>query len=132
MLENIELIGTGFAVVMTVLAALWAACALVGSFFIRADKAAAAAKAAAVPAAAPAPALASGAVTSGVPPHHLAAIAAAVAHTLGTGYRVTRVAAPAHAIREWPLEGRFETFTANRVRTDWGPTQVVPAGQHNQ
>ncbi|SFC79422.1 OadG family transporter subunit [Tropicimonas isoalkanivorans] len=131
MLENLELIGTGFAVVMTVLAAIWGACALIGAFFVRAERAALSVKAVATPVTA-APAAAAGTDASGVPPHHLAAIAAAVAHTLGAGYRVTRVSAPAHEIGDWPLEGRFETFTANRVRTDWGPTRVAQASPHTK
>jgi glutaconyl-CoA/methylmalonyl-CoA decarboxylase subunit delta len=114
MIENLELIGTGFAVVMLVLAALWGACALVGSFFTRAETAAVAAAGTA-----PAPE----AAAPGVPPHHLAAMAAAVAHTLGAGVRVRRVQAPPHKVTDWPLEGRFETFTAHRIRTDWGPTR---------
>ncbi len=131
MLEAIVIIGTGFAVVMSVLASIWGACALIGAVFVRAERAAVAAKAVATPAPAAAPAAAQP-DASGVPPHHLAAIAAAVAHTLGAGYRVTRVSAPAHEIGDWPLEGRFETFTANRVRTDWGPTRVAQAGPHTK
>ncbi|SNT19712.1 OadG family transporter subunit [Tropicimonas sediminicola] len=130
MIDNLELIGTGFAVVMMVLAAIWGACALVGSFFIRADKArekaaadAAAKAAAATPAAPAAP------VAEGVPQHHLAAIAAAVAHTLGAGYRVTHVAAPAHLVSNWPLEGRIETFSSRRIRKDWGPTRPTLGGE---
>ncbi|WP_116131659.1 OadG family transporter subunit [Tropicimonas sp. IMCC34043] len=128
MLDNLELIGTGFAVVMLVLASIWGACALVGSVFIRiADRAAAAAAAAAAqPVASPA---AASTAAAGVPAHHLAAIAAAVAHTLGAGYRVTRVAAPGHKVSEWPLEGRIQTFTGHRIRTDWGPTRPTLGGE---
>lgn len=115
MLENLEMIGTGFAVVMAALALLWGACALVGYFFIKAEKAAAAAPVAQKPQ----PARASAA--PGVPPHHLVAIAAAVADTLGAGYRITRVAAPGHKVNEWPLEGRITAFSSHRVRTGWGP-----------
>ncbi|TDX32567.1 OadG family transporter subunit [Rhodovulum visakhapatnamense] len=111
MLENLSLIGTGFAVVLLVLASLWGACALIGRAFIRA------ARKAERPVVAPRPP-----VAPGVPPHHLAAIAAAVAETLGPGHRITRVAAPAHRVDGWPLEGRIETFAAHRIRTGWGPT----------
>ena len=127
MLENLELIGTGFAVVMTVLAMIWGACALMGSVFIRAASAKARAEAAAV-ASAPVPA-AQPSAPAGIPPQHLAAIAAAVAHTLGAGYRVTRVDAPAHKVNDWPLEGRIENFTAHRVRTNWGPTRPTLGGR---
>lgn len=119
MLDNLELIGTGFTVVILVLAALWAMSALVGRAFIRAG-------AAAKPAAAATPAPV---VAPGVPPHHLVAIAAAVAETLGAGVRITRVAAPAHKVEGWPIEGRIETFTAHRIRTDWGPTRPTLGGE---
>ena len=121
MLDNLELIGTGFAVVLMVLALIWGATASVGYFFTRVPKAEPAAKAPNVPAAA--------AVSSGIPPHHLAAIAAAVAHTLGGGYLVTRVAAPGHKVSEWPMEGRMETFSSRRTRTDWGPTRPTLGGK---
>jgi Na+-transporting methylmalonyl-CoA/oxaloacetate decarboxylase gamma subunit len=128
MLDNLELIGTGFAVVMAVLASIWAACALVGTLFARAERAQAARAAAQAPIPAPSSPVAAP-VTAGVPAHHLAAIAAAVATVLGEGYRVTRVAAPAHMISDWPLEGRIENFTAHRVRTNWGPTRPTLGGE---
>jgi len=118
MLDNLELIGTGFTVVILVLAALWGMSALVGRAFIRAGAAAKPAAAAPAPVVAP-----------GVPPHHLVAIAAAVAETLGAGVRITRVAAPAHKVEGWPIEGRIETFTAHRIRTDWGPTRPTLGGE---
>ena len=127
MLENLELIGTGFSVVMLVLAVIWGACALVGSVFTRAAAKAAAAASPSVPSAAAS--MPSAPIAPGVPPHHLVAIAAAVAHTLGAGYRVTRVAAPAHKVGDWPMEGRIETFTAHRIRTDWGPTRPTLGGE---
>ncbi|RAI28544.1 OadG family protein, partial [Rhodobium orientis] len=104
MLENLEMIGTGFSVVMLVLALIWAACALIGLFFTRGAKAEAAKPAQ--------PAVA--AATPGVPPHHLAAISAAVATTFGGGYRITRITAPAHKVGDWPLEGRIQTFNGHR------------------
>ncbi|MBL3584380.1 OadG family protein [Rhodovulum sulfidophilum] len=116
MLENLALIGTGFAVVILVLASLWGACALMGWGFTRTARK----TTAAVPETPVAP---------GVPPHHLAAIAAAVAETLGPGHRIRRVAAPAHLVDGWPLEGRIETFAAHRVRTGWGPTRPRPGAR---
>jgi len=121
MLDNLELIGTGFTVVMMVLASLWGMSALVGRAFTRA---AAPKPSAAALAPAPAPV-----VAPGVPPHHLVAIAAAVAETLGAGVRITRVAAPGHKVEGWPMEGRIETFTAHRIRTDWGPTRPTLGGE---
>ena len=123
MLENLELIVIGFAVVMMALASLWAACSIVGFFFTRAPKKAKEEQAPKVPARA---AVAS---RAGVPPHHLAAIAAAVVDTLGPGYRVTRVAAPAHKVSEWPMEGRIAAFTAHNIRADWGPLGPALSGE---
>lgn len=122
MLENLELIGTGFAVVMTVLAAISGACALIGRAFVTAE----AARAAKEAAKAPAPAPAAQVTAPGIPPHHLAVIAAAVAHSLGSGYRVTRVTAPAHAVPGWPMEGRMEIFSAHHTRTSWGAQGHAP------
>lgn len=113
MLANLQLIGTGFAVVLLVLLLIWAVCAALGMVFARAERAGAA-----VP-----PPLA-----PGVPPHHVAAITAAVAQTLGTGVRLTRITAPPHRVDGWPLEGRIETYAAHRIRTDWGPTRPTLGG----
>lgn len=116
MLGNLDLILTGFAVVMSVLAAIWALCEAMGRVFTGIEQRAAQP----VPApAAPPP------VPAGIPPHHLAAISAAVAETLGGGVRITRVEAPAHQVTDWPLEGRIEAFAAHHLRTDWGPTRPV-------
>lgn len=125
MLDNLELIGTGFAVVMLVLAALWGACVLVAIGF-RAGESRIAKPVAPV---APAPPPVAPPATTGIPPHHLAAITAAVAQVLGAGVRITRVAAPPHKVEGWPMEGRIETFTAHRVRTDWGPTRPSLGGE---
>ena len=122
MLESLELIGMGFSVVMSALIVLWASCAVVGFFFTRTARHK-------PQASKPAPARAAVAARAGVPPHHLAAIAAAVAHTLGAGYRVTRVAAPPHKVTAWPLEGRIEAFSAHRIRTNWGPTRPAMGGE---
>ena len=117
MLENLEMIGTGFGVVMLVLALIWAACALIGLFFTRGAKADAAG--AAKPAGAARPAASPAMPAPGVPPHHLVAISAAVASTLGGGYRITRIMTPAHKVGNWPLEGRIQTFNGHRTRADW-------------
>lgn len=120
MIDDLELIGTGFVAVLAVLALIWGACALVGAYFIRAAARVAPAPA---PMAAPQPVAA-----EGVPPHHLAAIAAAVATVMGPGYRVNRVLAPAHQTDNWPLEGRLATFiTGHATHTDWGKILPMPA-----
>ncbi|NDR56454.1 OadG family protein [Aliiruegeria sabulilitoris] len=123
MLEALGIIGTGFAVVMSVLASLWAACSLVGYFFTREKKEQKPTEAAPVP---PRAAVAS---RAGVPPHHLAAISAAVSEIFGPGYVVTRVAAPSHVVTDWPIEGRKDTFAGRRIRTAWGPTRLTLGGE---
>nr|WP_320143769.1 OadG family transporter subunit [uncultured Cohaesibacter sp.] len=127
MLENLEIIVTGFLVVMLALAILWAACSLVGSFFIRQEKNNSGTggkdHAPKVP---PRAAVAS---RAGVPPHHLAAIAAAVAATLGAGYKVTRVAAPPHKVSEWPLEGRISSFSGHNTRNGWASMMPLNSSQ---
>ncbi|TLP46210.1 hypothetical protein FDK21_11420 [Cohaesibacter sp. CAU 1516] len=131
--DAIGLILTGFSVVMVALASLWAACAAIGYCFtnaaIKAKAAAVFGGADAAAAAAPAPAApAAPAPTSGVPPHHLVAIAAAVASTLGGSYVVTNVAAPAHEVSAWPTEGRNSIYSSHVTRHGWGapiPTTVV-------
>jgi Na+-transporting methylmalonyl-CoA/oxaloacetate decarboxylase gamma subunit len=103
--DELILLGTGFGIVMSVLAALWGVCSIVGTMFIKgegAKKAKAAAAAPAVPAAAPAPQIA-----EGTPPAHVAAIAAAVASLSGR-YRIVRVVVPAHDARAWAAQGRYE------------------------
>jgi len=103
--EELLFIGSGFGIVMGVLAALWGVCALVGTAFKRADaaRAAAAAAPARVPASAPA-------IAEGIPPAHVAAIAAAVA-SLSGAWRIRRVEAPVHLSRAWAAQGRFELQT---------------------
>ncbi len=128
MLENLEIILTGFAVVMIALALLWGACAIVGYFFTRTPQGTSGTGSSHAPKVPPSAAVAS---RAGVPPHHLAAIAAAVAYTLGPGYIVTRVAAPPHKVSEWPLEGRIAAFSAHNTRNGWGPIVPTNSGQTN-
>ncbi|MGB0694645.1 MAG: OadG family transporter subunit [Rhodospirillaceae bacterium] len=121
MLENLELIGTGFAVVMAVLACLWGLTSAVGRIFKVVESARQKTVAAPAPPA-PAPAAPTPAETATVPAHHLVAISAAVAHMLGDGARITQIVAPAHQVADWPQEGRIQTFSGNRIRVVWGPT----------
>ncbi len=123
MLDNLGLIGTGFAVVMSVLAMIWGACTVIGLYFTRAPKPQKPTEASPVP---PRAAVAS---RAGVPPHHLAAISAAVADNIGPGNKVTRVAAPTHDVTDWPIEGRKDTFAGRRIRTAWGPTRLTLGGE---
>ncbi|MBK1676493.1 hypothetical protein CKO38_07375 [Rhodospirillum rubrum] len=66
---------------------------------------------------------------AGIPATHLAVIGAAVAALMDRPYRISRVIAPAHKIADWPQEGRIETFSAHRIRTNWGPTRPTLGGQ---
>lgn len=102
-MEQVVFIGLGFGIVMGVLTALWGVCALVGTAFKRIE----AAREAAVPApvSIPAPEIA-----EGIPPAHVAAIAAAVA-SLSGAWRIRRVEAPVHVSRAWAAQGRFELQT---------------------
>ena len=119
MAESISLILTGFGVVMLVLASLWAICATVGFVFVSQEKRKQAAANNTPPAAA-AGAAPSPTKSTGIPPHHMVAIAAAVAQTLGSGYAITRVAAPAHKVMQWPMEGRASIFASHITRHGWG------------
>ncbi len=102
---NVEIILTGFGVVMGALTVLWAITALVGQVMIRAGRAA--------PAPAPAPAR----TEPGIPAHHLVAIAAAVDAVLDRPHRIVAVEAPAHRVAGWARQGRiggFERDTGKR------------------
>jgi Na+-transporting methylmalonyl-CoA/oxaloacetate decarboxylase gamma subunit len=95
--EDLVFIATGFGIVMGVLASLWGVCAIVGRVFIRVETAKLATP---EPAPAPQP-------LEGIPPAHVAAIAAAVASLSGS-WRIARVDAPAHVSGAWAAQGRFE------------------------
>lgn len=123
--DELVFIGSGFGLVLTILALLWLVSALIGRFF-------AVAKAHKAPAAAPIAAPAAAPVAPGVPPQHLAAISAAVAMMTDGRGRVVSVRLPAHRAIAWAQEGRIEHFSSHRVRSDWanpGPPHVehVPA-----
>lgn len=130
--EELELVGLGFAVVLMVLIALWGVTAAVGQVFIRNARAEAAAKeraaqAAQVPQTRPAGTSGPGTTTaSGIPPHHLAAISAAVAALEGGRYRVVSVDIPPHAMPAWINEGRFEHMSSHGGRATAGWVQAGP------
>lgn len=110
-MDHVLFILAGFAVVLGTLAMLWGVMALIGLAFTSRPSAAAAASAPA--SAAPAD------PSAGVPPHHLAAIGAAVAAMTGGRGRVLRVAAPAHAASAWAQEGRMAHFASHRLPRSW-------------
>lgn len=124
-MESIELIATGFAIVLGVLAMLWAVTGLVAVVLNRPAKsptevpaiAAIAApagqagqigQAALAPGGVPAPHLA-------VPAPHLAIIAAAVATTFDTPHRIISVAGPYAHVSAWTQQGLFEHFASHRM-----------------
>ncbi|MCG8510274.1 MAG: OadG family protein [Rhodospirillales bacterium] len=96
-MAELEIMITGVAIVMGVLALLWALTALVGAFAAGAARARNAArnrKARKQPA------------QDGIPAHHLVAIAAAVSEVIAAPHRIVRVAAPAHRSHGWTGQAR--------------------------
>ena len=109
-MQHLTFILGGLTVVMSVLALLWGVMTLVGRAFVRRE---------AVAAPSPAPLPAAPAAPAGVPPHHLAAITAAVAAMTDGRGRVVRVTAAPHRSHEWAQHGRTELFASHRVRSPW-------------
>jgi len=102
-MEHLAFIGSGFAIVIAVLASLWGVCVLVGLGF-KDRKSNTAQKQEPF---------------EGVPPQHVAAISAVLAQVMDSPYRVVSVSAPAHRSLAWEEEGRFEQAAAHRVRWNW-------------
>ena len=98
-MDQLELIITGFGIVIGVLSGLWGACILVAQLFR--EKPAPSV----VPAAAPIPATAA---EEGVPPHHVAAV-------MSTPHRIINIDAPPLRADNWKVEGRFKIH-----RVHWG------------
>lgn len=114
-MQHIPFIVGGLGVVMGVLAMLWGATALVGRLFAAWRQTGGSGTAPALPRPA-----------AGVPPQHLAVIAAAVAAmTAGRG-RVVRVTALPHRSQGWSQHTRTEQAAGHRVRWDW----AVPGPPH--
>jgi len=112
-MSHLTFIFGGLAVVMGVLALLFGVMTLIGRAFVARGPAASPAPATA-PSPAPLPV-----APAGVPPHHLAAIAAAVAEITGGRGRVVRVTAPPHSAHAWAQHGRAELFASHRLRSTW-------------
>jgi len=96
LMQEIDVMAIGCAVVMAALALLWGLTALVGRL-VELGNRIGARRAAAHPAA----------VAVGVPPHHLAVIAAAVAAIIEAPHRIVRVRAPGHRSAAWAGSGRI-------------------------
>ncbi len=115
---SLELILTGFAIVIAVLTFLWFMCLFVG--FLHKDRQRPAPKVVDNPEPADEPVP--------MPSAHLAAIAAAISAVVPQRYRIVRVYAPGHKAYGWAEEGRFELTTSHRVRWDWAtPGPVSPS-----
>jgi Na+-transporting methylmalonyl-CoA/oxaloacetate decarboxylase gamma subunit len=117
--DELTFIGTGFGLVLSILALLWMISAVIGRVYTASHQPKTVPVAAA-PAAAAAP-------VAGIPPGHLAVISAAVAMMTDGRGRVVSVRLPAHQATAWAQEGRIEHFSSHRVRSDWaipGPPHV--------
>lgn len=126
MWEQISFILLGFGIVLGVLVVLWLANAAIGRLFVGRGAAPAAAAQAGPPVAAAQPA-----AFPGVPPRHVAAIAAAVSEMTGGRGRIVAVTVPPHVSLGWAAEGRHTQMASHRVRWDWavpGPPHVEHDG----
>ena len=106
-MAHLGLLLTGIAVVMSVLAALWGACVIMGLAFRERPRPGAAAPVEDEP------------PHEGIPAHHIAVISAAVAEMTPGAFRILNVRAPALIATAWAESNRFEQATARRVRWDW-------------
>jgi glutaconyl-CoA/methylmalonyl-CoA decarboxylase subunit delta len=94
---NVEIILTGFGVVMGVLALLWATTVVVGQVVVRAGR----------KPLEPAP---TSTASDDIPAHHLVAIAAAVHAVLDRPHRVVAIEAPPHRVTGWARASWFSPF----------------------
>ncbi len=106
-MEHLGLLLTGIAVVMTVLAALWGACVIMGLAFRERPAPGAAAPVEEEP------------PHEGIPAHHIAVISAAVAEMTPGAFRILNVRAPALIATAWAESNRFQQASSSRVRWDW-------------
>jgi len=120
--EQLVFIVQGFGLVVGVLALLWLISAVLGRVFTAAERRAAKPPPASSSAvgAAPAPP-----VSAGVPPAHVAAIAAAVAVATSGRGRVVRVVAPAHGASGWVGSGRSQHGHGHRIRAGWTQAKLA-------
>lgn len=112
-MEHLELILSGFSIVIGVLAMLWAVTFVI-AIITNAKPAPTAPAKTAVPSA-PAPVAAEGASTGGVPAAHLAVIAAAVAASFDTPHRLLSVSGARAHVSAWTQQGLFEHFASHRM-----------------
>lgn len=102
-LQDLEIVVTGCVIVMAVLALLWGLTVGIGGVAVLGKRLGGRRRAAGAGGALEAvPALGA----AGIPPHHLAAIAAAVEAVLGARHRLVGISAPAHRVAGWAASGR--------------------------
>jgi len=95
-LADLEIVATGCAVVVGALILLWWLTALIGRIVALSGGggSALATTGSGLP------------VASGIPPHHLVTIAAAIEATLGSDHQIVAISAPAHRVPAWASSGR--------------------------
>ncbi len=102
---------TGFFIVITVLLLLWGTTVAIGSIFVSWE---ASRKQQTAPAPSARPAAATVPTTSMEPePEEIAAVSAAIAMLIGSGYRILSIRT--HAA-DWSLEGRRQHFASHKIR----------------
>lgn len=117
-MQDLIFIGSGFAIVMGVLAALWSVCAAVGVVFVRVARAHADDTGTdSATQSNPPPQ-----IPDGVPPAHVAAIAGAVS-AMSPACRIVRVSAPAHVAQAWAQQGRLRQPIGARIPASRPRTQ---------
>jgi Na+-transporting methylmalonyl-CoA/oxaloacetate decarboxylase gamma subunit len=108
-LDDVEIMVTGAAIVVAVLALLWGLTALIGVGVRCAGR------------------IANGSKTrpeantpeSGIPPHHLVVIAAVAAETIQAPHRIVRISAPAHRAPGWTGQGRLRPAAGGWASGGW-------------
>ncbi len=114
LIESIDTLFIGLGFVLFVLAFIYALCALVGSFFIRAETAANAQKEAQRAGNVPAVSPANKHAAASVEKETIVAIAAALDQVLGQSqYRIISIRPPKHLI--WVEQGRVDIFRSHRT-----------------
>ncbi len=124
-MEHVELILSGFGIVMGVLAMLWGvtAAVAVGTQGLAKPKD----KVPAKPAIAT-PAHPGNQTSAGVPVNHLAVIVTAVAASFDAPHRIVSVHGPRAHVSAWTQQGLFEHFASHRM--PWH--NAVPHGRHTK
>jgi len=108
-LDDVEIMLTGAAIVMAVLALLWGLTALIGALVRGGARIASGAKKQPM----------DDAPQAGIPPHHLAVIAAAAAELIQEPHRIVRISAPAHRAPGWTGQARLRLAAGGGATGGW-------------